>query len=39
MILGTPTIGHIVNMIREKEIDALLTLWVNTYVAYLLAVQ
>ena len=39
MILGSPTIGHIVNVIREKEIDALVTPWVNACVAYLLAVQ
>ena len=39
MILGTPTIGHIINVIREKEIDTLVTLWVNAHVAYLLAVQ
>ena len=38
MILGTPMISHIVNMIKEREIDALATPWVNTRVAYLLAV-
>ena len=38
MILGTPTIGHIMNMIREKEIEALATPWVNAGVAYHLAV-
>ena len=27
------------NMIKEREIDALATLWVNAHVAYLLAVQ
>ena len=27
------------NVIKETEIDALVTLWVNTWVAYLLAVQ
>ena len=36
--LGTPTIGCIVNVIREKEIDALVTPLINTCVAYLLAV-
>ena len=35
MILGTYTIGHIMNVIREKEIDALVTPWVNAHVAYL----
>ena len=39
VILGTPTIGHIVNMIRENEIDTLATAWVNAHVAYLLAVR
>ena len=32
-------IGHVINVIREKEIDALVTPWVNTHVAYLLVVQ
>ena len=39
IILGTPKISHIVNVIKEKEIDALATPWVNAQVAYLLAVQ
>ena len=39
MILGTPTIGHIMNVIKESEIDTLVTPWVNTWVAYLLAGQ
>ena len=38
IILGTPTISHIINMIKEKEIDALVMPWVNARVAYLLAV-
>ena len=38
IILGTPMISHVVNMIKEKEIDALMMPWVNTWVAYLLAV-
>ena len=38
IILGTPTISHIVNMIKEKDIDALVMPWVNAWVAYLLAV-
>ena len=39
MMLGTPTIGHIVNVIKESEIDTLAMPWVNTIVAYLLAVR
>ena len=39
VILGTPTISHVMNMIKEKEIDALATPWVNAWVAYLLVVQ
>ena len=39
VILGTHTISHIINVIKEKEIDALVTPWVNTHVAYLLMVQ
>ena len=39
VILGTLTIGHIVNVSKESEIDTLATLWVNTHVAYLPAVQ
>ena len=38
VILETPTIGCIMNVIREKEIDALATPWGNAHVAYLLAV-
>ena len=38
VILGTPTISYIVNMIREKEVDTLVMPWVNAWVAYLLAV-
>ena len=30
VILGTPTISCIINMIKEKEIDALAMPWVNT---------
>ena len=36
---GTPRISCIVNLIREKEIDALVMPWVNAQVVYLLAVQ
>ena len=39
VILGTPMISYIVNVIKEKMIDALVTPWVNSQVAYLLAVQ
>ena len=38
VILGTPTISHVVNMIKEREIDALVMPWVNAHMAYLLAV-
>ena len=38
MILGTPTIHHIMNVIREREIDALAMPWVNALIAYLLVV-
>ena len=39
VILGTPTISHVINIIKDKEIDALLIPWLNAWVAYLLAVQ
>ena len=39
VILGTPTISCITNVIKEKEIDTLAVPWVNVQVAYLLAVQ
>ena len=39
VILGTPTISCVVNVIKEKKIDALAMPWVNTQVAYLLVVQ
>ena len=39
VILGTPMISCIVNMIKEKEMDALAIPWVNAWVAHLLAVQ
>ena len=39
VILGTPTIGHIINMMKEAEVDALVTPWVNARVAYLLSVH
>ena len=39
VILGTPTISHIINVMKETEIDALAMPWVNARVAYLLAVH
>ena len=38
VILGTPTISCIVNVIKEKEIDAPAMPWVNAQVAHLLSV-
>ena len=38
VILGTPTISCVVNVIKEGEIDALAIPWVNAHVAYLLVV-
>ena len=38
IILGMPTIGHVVNVMREVEIDALATPWANARAAHLLAV-
>ena len=39
IIRGTPTISHVVNVIKKKEIDALAKLQANTQVAHLLLVQ
>ena len=39
IILGTPTIGQVVNMMREAEMDALAMPWVNARAAYLLAIR
>ena len=39
VILGTPTISCVVNVMKEKEIDALVTPWANAWVAHLLSVQ
>ena len=39
VILGTPMIGCIMNVIKESEMDILATRWVNAQVAYLLVVQ
>ena len=38
VILGTPTISHIANVMKEKEINALATPWANARVAHLLSV-
>ena len=38
VILGTPTISHIINVIKEREIDALVTPWANAHVPHLLSV-
>ena len=38
IILGTPTIGQVINVMREAEMDALALSWVNARVAHLLAV-
>ena len=37
-ILGMPTIGHIVNVMREAEMDALAMPWANAKAAHLLVV-
>ena len=39
VILGTPTISCIVNVMKEMEIDALAMPWANTRVAHLLSVH
>ena len=39
IILGTPTIGQVVNMIREAEMDTLAMPWAKARAAHLLAVQ
>ena len=38
VILGTPTIGQVVNMMKEAEMDALVMPWANARVAHLLLV-
>ena len=38
IILGTPTIGQVINVMREAEIDALAMPWANARTAHLLAV-
>ena len=39
IILGTPTIGQVVNVMREAEMDALAMPWANARAAHLLAVR
>ena len=39
LILGTPTISHIVNVMKEREIDALTTPLANARVAHLLSMH
>ena len=39
VILGTPTIGQVVNVMKEVEVDALAMPWVNARVAHLLLVH
>ena len=39
IILGTPTTGQVINVMRETEMDALAMLWANARAAHLLAVQ
>ena len=39
IILGTPNIGRVVNVMREAEMDALAMLWANTRAAHLLAIR
>ena len=39
IILGTPTIGQVVNVMREAEMDTLAMLWVNARAAHLLAIR
>ena len=39
VILGTPTIGRVVNVMREVEMDALAMQWANTRATHLLAIR
>ena len=39
IILGTPTISHVINVMKEREIDALAMPWANARVAPLLSVH
>ena len=38
-MLGTPTISHVENVMKEREIDALATPWANAQVAHFLSVS
>ena len=39
IILGTPTISHVMNVMKERQIDALAMSWVNARVAHLLSMH
>ena len=39
VILGTPTISQVINMMKEAEVDALVMPWANARVAHLLSVH
>ena len=39
VILGTPTISRVANVMKEVEMDALATLWVNARAAHLLSMH
>ena len=39
IILGTPTFGWVINVMREAEMDALAMLWANAREAHLLAIR
>ena len=39
VILGTPTIGRVVNVMREVEMDALAMPWANARAAHLLVIR
>ena len=39
VILGTPTIGQVINVMKEAEVDALVMPWVNARVVHFLSVQ
>ena len=38
VILGTPTIGQVVNIMKEAEMDALVMQWMNARAAHLLSI-
>ena len=39
VILGTPTISQVINVMKEVEVDALVMPWANARVAHLLSVH